>query len=71
MTSSELLLLDRSEDQKRRGGEWWKKNELCLGGNHGQRRHRGRLTGRNGGLLYMPYVTHGAQGIRKPKVRRR
>ena len=25
MTSSELLLLDRSEDQKRRGGEWCKK----------------------------------------------
>ena len=44
MTSSELLLLDRSEDQKRRGGEWCKKNEMRLGGNHGQRRHRGRLT---------------------------
>ena len=54
MTSSELLLLDRSEDQKRRGGEWCKKNEMRLCGHHGQRRHRGRLTGRNGGLLYMP-----------------
>ena len=66
MASSELLLLDRSEDQKRRGGEWCKKNEMHLGGNDGQRRHRGRPTGRNGGPLYMPYVTHGAQGIRKP-----
>ena len=44
MASSELLLLDRSEDQKRRGGEWCKKNEMRLGGNHGQRRHRGRPT---------------------------
>ena len=57
---------DPSEDQKRHGGERRKKNEMRLGGHHGQRRHRGRPPGRNGGLLYMPYATHGAQGIRKP-----
>ena len=41
---------------------------MSLGGNHGQRWHRGWLTGRNGGLLYMPYATHGAQGIRKQQI---
>ena len=35
------------------------------GGTEGgrQRRHRRRPTGRKGGLLYMPYATHGAHGI--------
>ena len=54
----------------RRPKETWRrmveKDEMHLGGNHGQRWYRGRLTGRNGGLLYMPYATHGAQGIHKP-----
>ena len=26
---------DRLEDQKRRGGEWWKMSEMSLGGHHG------------------------------------
>ena len=45
------------EDVATNGG---RKSEMRLGGNHGKRRHRGRLTGWNGGLLYMPYATHGS-----------
>ena len=43
-----------------------KKSEMRLGGNHGQRRHRGRLRVWNGGLLYMSYAIHGTHRIHKP-----